>query len=75
MLPSASVFTSCFFQLFGAFFFLITSFYVLEDKAKADAAIAGQEEDDDSENAPIVRNMENNDISSSRPQDSDFLEG
>ena len=59
-----ALFLSCFFQAFGALFFLLTSFYVLEDKARADRAISGPDEEystmetvDDDDEAPIVRNM------------------
>ncbi|CAM6054356.1 unnamed protein product, partial [Sphagnum tenellum] len=34
-----ALFASCFFQAFGAFFFFMTSFYVLDDKREADRVI------------------------------------
>ncbi|XP_059099450.1 protein spinster-like [Tigriopus californicus] len=59
-----ALFLSCFFQAFGALFFFITSFYVLDDKALADMAITSGVSDDplDDENddtVPIVRAMAN----------------
>jgi len=39
-----ALFTSCFFQVFGGFFFLWTSFYVLQDKARAEEETRLQEE-------------------------------
>ena len=52
-----ALFTCCFFQLAGAFAFLIMSWYVLEDKEKADRVIAGTEEEN-SDTRPIVQGTE-----------------
>ena len=52
-----ALFTSCFFQALGAFFFLMTSYYVLDDKKTADRMIAGQELAEDDDQVPIARNM------------------
>ena len=49
-----ALFICCFFQVAGAFAFLVMSWYIIEDKAKADLIIAENTED----NEPIVDNDE-----------------
>jgi hypothetical protein len=49
-----ALFICCFFQVAGAFAFLVMSWYIIEDKAKADLIIAENTED----NQPIVENDE-----------------
>lgn len=51
-----ALFVSCFIQALGGFFFLWTSFYVLEDKSAADRAIAGDNFDSNGTvTTPIIR--------------------
>jgi len=49
-----ALFVCCFFQVAGAFAFMVMSWYVIEDKNKADLIIAENTED----NEPIVVNEE-----------------
>lgn len=37
-----ALFVACFFQAFGSYFFLLTSFYVLDDKANAEEEVRRQ---------------------------------
>ena len=60
-----ALFACCFFQLAGSFAFLAMSWYVLEDKSKADAIIAenhGVSADDIDDSAPIVSHIHGQDV-------------
>ena len=52
-----ALFVCCFFQLAGAFAFMVMSWYVLEDKQAADRFIA-ETSGDTADNTPIVANIE-----------------
>lgn len=55
-----ALFLCCFFQLAGAFAFMVMSWYVLEDKQAADRFIA-ETSGDTADNTPIVANIEDED--------------
>ncbi|CAB4066181.1 SPNS [Lepeophtheirus salmonis] len=62
-----SLFSCCFFQIAGAFFFLYLSFYILDDKMKACREVCVNK--DDSEVVPIIRDSDSNCASTMRPEE------
>ena len=63
-----ALFAACFFQAFGGLFFLITSYYLLDDKAEAERGMRAGDSDTDREDdrAPIVEVEEGPDVDSDR---------
>ena len=53
-----ALFVCCFFQLAGAFAFLVMSWYVLEDKQAADRFIAETSGGETTDNMPIVNEVD-----------------
>merc|ERR1712080_347628 len=62
-----SLFSCCFFQALGAFFFFVVSWYVLSDKSKAERQIAC--------NADMVEGNEERQQTAAYREDVDFREG